>query len=115
MRSTRIRTLDRTLEAIPNGKLAEMRTESFSARDRLRLACTVGVLYQTWFTTREWSEFQVFRQELLLGFMEVVKSAGTSFAFPTRTVHVAGERPSPGAAAEQFSEGSAALPVPVGP
>jgi MscS family membrane protein len=47
LRSTRIRTLDRTLVAIPNGRLAEMRLESYSARDRLRLACTIGLVYQT--------------------------------------------------------------------
>jgi MscS family membrane protein len=47
LRSTRIRTLDRTLVAIPNGKLAEMRTETFAARDRLRLACTVALAYDT--------------------------------------------------------------------
>ena len=47
LRSTRIRTLDRTLVAIPNGKLAEMRTETFAARDRLRLACTVALVRQT--------------------------------------------------------------------
>ena len=47
LRSTRIRTLDRTLIAIPNGKLAEMRTESYAARDRLRLACTLSLVYGT--------------------------------------------------------------------
>ena len=46
-RSTRIRTLDRTLISLPNGKLADMRLESFSARDRLRLACTIGLVYGT--------------------------------------------------------------------
>lgn len=47
LRSTRIRTLDRTVVAIPNGRLADMRTESFAARDRIRLACTVGLVYGT--------------------------------------------------------------------
>jgi MscS family membrane protein len=134
LRSTRIRTLDRTMVAIPNGRLAEMRLESFSARDRMRLACTLGLVYQTsaaqmrrvledleaalrshpliwpdavvvrfkelasssldvevmaWFQTSSWPEFQSIRQEVLLQFMEVVERAGTSFAFPTRTVHVA--------------------------
>ncbi len=133
LRSTRFRTLDRTLISIPNGKLADMRLESFTARDRLRLACTVGLVYGTtaaqmrqvldglekvlrdhpkiwpdaivvrfkefgassmdieimaWFLTSVWSEFQLIRQEVLLQFMEVVEGAGTSFAFPTRTVHL---------------------------
>jgi MscS family membrane protein len=47
LRSTNIRTLDRTLVSIPNGRLAEMRVESYSVRDRLRLACTVGLVYGT--------------------------------------------------------------------
>ncbi len=134
LRSTRIRTLDRTLVTIPNGKLAEMRTETFAARDRLRLACTVGLVHQTtadqmravlagleqvlrghpkvwpegitvrfkelaswsldievmaWFATTDWPEFQLIRQETLLRFMEVVQRAGTAFAYPTRTMHMA--------------------------
>ncbi|MDF3066581.1 MAG: hypothetical protein K0R38_2182 [Polyangiaceae bacterium] len=47
LRSTKIRTLDRTLVSIPNGKLAEMKLETFAVRDRLRLACTVGLEYST--------------------------------------------------------------------
>jgi MscS family membrane protein len=47
LRSTRFRTLDRTLITIPNGKLAEMRVESFTARDRFRLAMTLQVVYET--------------------------------------------------------------------
>jgi MscS family membrane protein len=47
LRSTRIRTLDRTLVTVPNGRLADMRLESYSARDRMRLACTIGLVYGT--------------------------------------------------------------------
>lgn len=47
LRSTRIRTLDRTLISIPNGKLAELRLESFSVRDRLRLACGLALVLET--------------------------------------------------------------------
>ncbi|MEY4582438.1 MAG: hypothetical protein RL701_7141 [Pseudomonadota bacterium] len=47
MRSTRIRTLDRTLVSIPNGKLADMRIETFAARDRFRFAFTFGLTYAT--------------------------------------------------------------------
>jgi MscS family membrane protein len=47
LRSTRIRTPDRTVVSIPNGKLAEMRLETFAARDRLRLACVIGLEYAT--------------------------------------------------------------------
>lgn len=47
LRSTRIRTLDRTLISIPNGKLADMRLETFAARDRVRLQTTVRLRYGT--------------------------------------------------------------------
>lgn len=133
LRSTRIRTLDRTLVSLPNGKLADMRVESYAARDRIRLACNLGLVYGTtaaqirqvvagvegilrqhpkiwpdtiavrfaalgassldievmaWFQTADFNEFRVIREEVLLRFMEVVEQAGTSFAFPTQTVHV---------------------------
>ncbi|MCL2778849.1 MAG: mechanosensitive ion channel family protein [Polyangiaceae bacterium] len=38
LRSTRLRTIDRTLVVIPNGKLADMRIESLGPRDRIRFA-----------------------------------------------------------------------------
>jgi MscS family membrane protein len=133
LRSTRIRTLDRTIITLPNGKLSDMRVETFAARDRLRLACNIGLVYGTtpaqmravlnalenalrahpkiwsevvvvrfkefgdsslnievmaWFTTADWGEFMGIREEMLLSFMEIVEREGSSFAFPTRTVHV---------------------------
>jgi MscS family membrane protein len=134
LRSTRIRTLDRTLVTIPNGKLADMSIESFAARDRFRLACVLGLVYETreeqlrrilagceqalrahpaiwpdavvvrfagfgdsslnvevmcWFVTKDWAGFQVAREEVLLSFMRVVEEAASTFAFPTRTLHIA--------------------------
>jgi MscS family membrane protein len=50
LRSTRVRTLDRTVVSIPNGKLADERSESYTARDRFRLSTTIGLTYGT---TRE--------------------------------------------------------------
>jgi MscS family membrane protein len=47
LRSTRIRTLDRTIITVPNGELANQRIESYSVRDRLRLAATIGLVYGT--------------------------------------------------------------------
>jgi MscS family membrane protein len=47
IRSTRIRTFDRTIISYPNGKLADMRLESFSARDRFRLNTVIGLVYGT--------------------------------------------------------------------
>jgi MscS family membrane protein len=43
LRSTRLRTLDRTLVTMPNGKLADMRIESFAERDRIKFACTLAL------------------------------------------------------------------------
>lgn len=37
LRSTRVRTADRTVITVPNGKLADLRIESIAPRDRLRL------------------------------------------------------------------------------
>lgn len=45
LRSTRLRTADRTLITIPNGKLAEMRVETITARDRMRFYCVLGVTH----------------------------------------------------------------------
>ncbi len=47
LRSTRIRTLDRTIVTVPNGDLADQRIESYTARDRIRLACSLGLTYGT--------------------------------------------------------------------
>ncbi len=138
LRSTRIRTLDRTLVSIPNGKLADQRLETFAVRDRIRFTTTVNLVYGTtaeqlrevmkgfeaamraqpslwpdavvvrfvsfgsssldvevmcWFITTDFNEFRRIREEVLLGFMEVVEKAGSSFAFPTRTVHLVAPEP----------------------
>lgn len=131
LRSTRIRSADRTVITIPNGKLAEMKVECFAPRDRIRFACTIGLAYSTsaaqirkivteieaalraqpkthqddvvvrlkaftqdaleievgtQFLTTDYAEFGRIRQDLLLAFMDIVEQAGTSFAFPTRTI-----------------------------
>jgi MscS family membrane protein len=47
LRSTQIRTGERTVVSIPNGQLAEKRIETFAARDRLRFVVVVTVAYET--------------------------------------------------------------------
>jgi MscS family membrane protein len=47
LRSTRIRTADRTVVSIPNGHLANMSLENFAERDRIRFHQTVGLHCQT--------------------------------------------------------------------
>jgi MscS family membrane protein len=159
IRSTRFRTLDRTVISIPNGSLSGQRLETFAARDRMRLATTIGVEYSTthaqmqevldgfervlrehpkiwpdavvvkfkefgassldieimaWFQVPTWGDFQQCRQEVLLGFMQVVEDAGTGFAFPTRTVHLINEptsQPANAAGSRPSSPSSASRPT----
>lgn len=47
LRSTRMRTIDRTLVIIPNGKLADMRIESLGSRDRSRFATKLSLRRDT--------------------------------------------------------------------
>jgi MscS family membrane protein len=47
LRSSRLRTQDRTVVTIPNGKLADMKVESFAPRDRIRLGAVLGLAYDT--------------------------------------------------------------------
>ena len=47
LRSTRIRTLDRTVVSIPNGHFASLELENFTLRDRIWLHATIGVRYET--------------------------------------------------------------------
>ena len=47
MRSTRIRTLERTLVTIPNGDFASMQIENYTVRDRFLLKHLLGLRYDT--------------------------------------------------------------------
>jgi len=47
LRSTRIRTLDRTLVSIPNAEFSEIQLENYGSRDRIRLHAMVGLRYET--------------------------------------------------------------------
>lgn len=48
----------------------------------------LNVEVMAYFQTLDWDEFCAIRTELFLRFMEIVERAGTSLAFPTRTVHL---------------------------
>jgi MscS family membrane protein len=134
LRSTRIRTLDRTIVSMPNGKLADMKIETFGERDRVRLHTMLNLVYSTtaaqmrevvagieavlrahadtykdeivvrfralgassldievmtWYAGTDFARFRDWRQEMLLAFMTVVETAGTRFAFPSQTLHIA--------------------------
>ena len=47
MRSTRIRTLDRTIVTIPNGQFSSENIENYAHRDKFRFFTTIGVRYET--------------------------------------------------------------------
>ncbi|MFQ5514957.1 MAG: mechanosensitive ion channel family protein [Myxococcota bacterium] len=47
LRSTRIRTLDRTLVTVPNADFSSMQLENFGARDRIRFHTVLGLRYET--------------------------------------------------------------------
>ena len=47
LRSTRVRTLDRTLVTVPNGKLADAQIETFNERDRMRFDAKLHLAFGT--------------------------------------------------------------------
>ena len=65
LRSTRIRTLERTVVAVPNAELAQMELDNFAKRDRRLLRTTLQLRYET---TPDQMRFILARlRELLLG------------------------------------------------
>jgi len=52
---------------------------------------SLDIEIMAWFEVPTWADFQRCREEVLLNFIQVVEDAGTSFAFPTRIVHVVNE------------------------
>jgi MscS family membrane protein len=47
LRSTRVRTLERTVVSVPNADFASMRLENFARRDRIWLRVVLGLRYET--------------------------------------------------------------------
>ncbi len=47
LRSTRIRTLDRTVVSVPNGQIANVSLETLSARDKFWFHHVIGLVYET--------------------------------------------------------------------
>jgi MscS family membrane protein len=137
LRSTRIRTLDRTILSVPNGQIANVNVETLSVRDMCWFHHTLGLRYETtsaqiktviegirermtahplvdrdsvrarlisfgkssldieifaYVMTGDWPRFLEVQEQLLVGIMEIVERAGTAIAFPTQTLHVAGDR-----------------------
>jgi MscS family membrane protein len=63
LRSTRIRTLDRTVVSLPNGQIANMRLETISARDKFWFHPLIALRYET--TTPQLHSFLTGVRELL--------------------------------------------------
>jgi MscS family membrane protein len=133
LRSTRIRTPERSELSIPNGTLATMNVENLSRRDKILFTTKLGLRYETsadqlryvlaqirrllyehpkvetngarirfigydnssltlevfcYVLTRDNNEFLAIQEDLLLRIMDIVEASGTSFAFPSRTIHL---------------------------
>jgi len=138
LRSTRIRTMERSVVALPNGRLAEMHMENFGVRDRILMKTTLALTYQTtpdqirrvrdeietllkehslvwpdriivrfkgfsassldidviaWLATTDFNIFRAAREEIYLKIMQIVRRAGSDFAYPTSTVFVKASEP----------------------
>jgi MscS family membrane protein len=139
LRSTRIRTLDRTVVSIPNSQIANASLETLSARDKFWFHPVVALRYETtseqlhmvvdgirrllnehplidresvrvrfirlgtfsldvdvfaYLFASDWNQFLQIQEQLLFGITEIVDRAGTSIAFPSQTMYVAGRQPS---------------------
>jgi MscS family membrane protein len=65
LRSTRIRTMDRTVVSVPNGQIANMSLETLSARDKFWFHPLIGVRYET--TPQQLRSIVIGVRELLTG------------------------------------------------
>ncbi len=113
LRSTRIRTPDRTELSIPNGSLATMNVENLSRRDKILFNTKLGLRYETspdqmryvlaqvrrllyehpkvifcYILTRDDKEFLAIREDILLRIMDIVDAAGTGIALSSQTVYL---------------------------
>jgi MscS family membrane protein len=54
-------------------------------------AHSLDVEVTTYIATADLDEFQAIREELFLKMMDIVKEAGTGFAFPSQTIYTAAD------------------------
>jgi len=136
LRSTRIRTLDRSLLTVPNAEFSRLKLDNLSERDRILFRTKLNLRLETssdqlgrvlerlrallldhprvdpdparvrviavgprtidlevfaYITTSNYNEFLGIREELYLSMIEAVERAGTSFAPPASTTHLAAQ------------------------
>jgi len=148
-RSTRLRTVGRTLVTIPNGVVAAGRVENFTVRDRIMYNPVLTLAYDTsvaqltyvieevkrllaghpkvfhegyrvrfasfdqwslnvevwsWIATHDFLEYTGVVEELNFSIAEIVQRAGTSFAFPSRTIYMARDRVVDAARAKEIEQ-----------
>jgi MscS family membrane protein len=83
------------LRSVLEGLEAELRAQpklwpdSVTVRLKELNASSLDIEVMVWFTTVDWDEFMLIRQEVLLAFMAVVERSGTRLALPTQVVHLA--------------------------
>jgi len=133
LRSTRVRTVERTVLTIPNGEFASLQLENFAKRDKFWLHPRLSLRYETtpdqmryvlieirqllyqhpkvdrepcrvrftnfgassldidvfaYVLAADMNEFLAVTEDLNLRIMEIVREAGTSFAFPSQTLYL---------------------------
>ena len=138
-RSTRLRTLDRTVVSVPNGQIANLSLENFSKRDKFWIHPILNLRYSTtspqmhavldgirnllrenksvegnsirvsflrfgsysldvevfaYARAHDWNQFLALQEDLLLGIMKCVESAGTQIALPSQSLFLAANTPS---------------------
>ena len=71
LRSTRIRTLDRTLVTIPNADFSQRPLENYAARDRMRLYAVLNLRYETTPDQLRWVLAAM--RKLLLGHPKILR------------------------------------------
>jgi MscS family membrane protein len=69
LRSTRVRTLDRTVVTVPNSEFSSIQLENFAVRDRIRFHTTLGLRYETTADQLRWTLVKL--RELLLAHPKV--------------------------------------------
>ena len=138
LRSTRVRTLDRTVVSVPNAEFANLHLDNFTRRDKFWYHPRIGLRYETtpdqiryvliavremlyahpnvdpdparirftnfgaysldldifaYVKAVDYSEYLGVAEDLNLRIMDVVKEAGSSFAFPSQTTYVENGEP----------------------
>ena len=97
-------TAPETLTEIRNEILNHMRAQPKIWPDQIQVHVigfgdsAINLRVSAWFLTTEYPEFLEIRNDVLMEFMRIVDRHGSSFAYPTRTVHhvMEGAAPVPG-------------------